>query len=142
MSPTLRPGDYVITHRSSRPPRRGDIVVFEHPRRPSYFLAKRVVGLPGETIEFVDGKVVLDGRPLDEPWTADQTGPEMAWKLEPGEALVLGDSRWLSAGDSREIGPLPIGALRLRAVFRYWPADRIGSLLPRPGRNTRASRRP
>ncbi|MDR9451543.1 MAG: S26 family signal peptidase, partial [Acidimicrobiia bacterium] len=68
----------------------------------------------------------LDGKPLDEPWTADETGPDGMWELNPEEAFVLGDARWMSAGDSREIGPVPLEHINMRVVFRYWPLGRLG----------------
>jgi signal peptidase I len=126
MTPTLRPGDYVLTYRSQRPPYRGDIAVFEHPGRPSFYLVKRIVGLPGDRLAIESGRVLIDGTPLDEPWTTDETGPDGEWELGPDEAFVLGDARWMSSGDSREIGLVPLDQLRMQIVFRYWPIGRIG----------------
>jgi signal peptidase I len=126
MWPALQTGDYVVTSRSRRPFRRGDIVVFESPDRASFYLAKRVVGLPGEDFTIESGRVLINGTPIDESWTADQTGPDGAWALGPGEAFVLGDARATSSGDSREVGPVPLEHLRMRIVFRYWPLQRFG----------------
>ena len=128
MSPVLLPGDYVVTDRSKRPAVRGDVVIFAHPQQPAFFLVKRVVGLPGEHLEIEAGRVLINGAPLDEPWTIDETRPDGTWELGQGEAFVLGDARWLSSGDSREIGPVPTELLEMRAVFRYWPYERIGFL--------------
>jgi signal peptidase I len=85
---------------------------------------KRIIGLPGEHVEITDGHVVIDGATLDEPWTTDSTGPDATWTLDPGEAIVLGDARALSAGDSRQIGPVPTEKLRRVVVARYWPDPR------------------
>ena len=126
MSPVLRPGEYVVTVRSHRPVYRGDIVVFEHPLGSSFYLVKRVVGLPAEHLNIAAGRVLVDSTPLDEPWTTDETRPDGAWQLGPDEAFVLGDSRWKSDGDSRHIGPIPLTRLTVRIVFRYWPFDRFG----------------
>jgi signal peptidase I len=126
MTPALRPGDFVLTDRSPRPLYRGDIAVFEHPSRPSFFLVKRIVGLPGDRLTIDSGRVLIDGTPLDEPWTTDETGPDGVWELGPDEAFVLGDARWMSSGDSREIGPVPLSQLSMQIVFRYWPVGRIG----------------
>lgn len=125
MSPTLHPGDYVLTWSSSAAPRRGTIVVFEDPRRPDFWLVKRIIGLPGEMVEIADGKVSIDGKALDEPWTDEPTTPDGSWQLGEAEAFVLGDLRHRSAGDSRRLGPLPVESLRRRVVFRYWPDPRI-----------------
>ncbi len=119
MVPTLRPGDRVLTW--ERPPVRGDIVVFEHPERPDFWMVKRVIGLPGEHVEITDGRVLVNGTSLDEPWTTDPTGPDASWNLGPGEAIILGDARTLSAGDSRQIGPLHIDRLHRVVFARYWP---------------------
>ncbi len=119
MTPTLHPGDRVLTW--ERVPRRGDIVVFEHPAKPDFWLVKRVVGLPGEHIEIRDGAVQVNGAPLDEPWTSESSGPDTEWHLDADHAIVLGDARHLSAGDSRQLGPLPTEALRHTVIARYWP---------------------
>lgn len=126
MTPSLRPGDYVVTDRSRRPRTRGDIVVFEHPERPSFYLVKRIIGLPGERLTLNSGKVHINETPLDEPWTTDETGPDGTWDLSSEEAFVLGDARWMSSGDSREIGPVPLEHLKMQVVLRYWPLDGIG----------------
>jgi signal peptidase I len=130
MSPAVLPGDFVVTDQTKRRLVRGDIVVFEHPRRPAFYLVKRVVGLPGEHLEIGNGRVLINGTPLDEPWTIDETGPEGEWELGPDEAFVLGDARWMSNGDSREIGPVPVEQLTMRVIFRYWPFERIGVVRP------------
>jgi signal peptidase I len=126
MSPALRPGDYVVTDRAPRSAGRGDIVVFEHPNRSSFFLVKRIVGMPGERPTIESGQALVDGTPLDAPWTTDETGPDGTWELAPDQAFVLGDARWMSAGDSRELGPVSIEQLGMRIVFRYWPLERFG----------------
>jgi len=121
MSPTLHPGDLVLTWRTERAPKRGDIVVFEDPTRPDFWMVKRVIGLPGEQIDLRDGKVFIDGERLHEPWTVDDTGPDGFWHLGSDEVFVLGDARRLSTGDSRQVGPLPLSSLSQKVVFRYWP---------------------
>jgi signal peptidase I len=130
MSPALLPGDFVVTDRSNRPPVRGDIVVFEHPQRRSFYLVKRIVGLPGEHITIDGGRVLINDTPLEETWTIDETGPDGSWELGSDETFVLGDARWMSSGDSREIGPVPTELLLMRVVFRYWPYERIGFVRP------------
>jgi signal peptidase I len=119
MVPTLRPGDRVLTW--ERTPTRGDIVVFEHPDRPDFWMVKRVIGLPGEHVEIHDGAVFVDGSILDDPWASGHTGPDADWTLGSGEAVVLGDARHLSAGDSRQVGPLPLESLHRVVLARYWP---------------------
>ena len=119
MTPTLRPGDRILTW--ERIPRRGDIVVFEHPAKPDFWLVKRAIGLPGEHVEIRDGSVFIDGAVLDEPWTSESSGPDSEWRLDAHQVFVLGDARHLSAGDSRQLGPLPTEALLHTVIARYWP---------------------
>lgn len=124
MEPALRPGDYLVTRRSGNI-RRGDVVVFTHPHRPGFWLVKRVVGLPAETVAVEGGRVSVDGAVLDEPWTVDDTEPPGVWRVEEGAAFVLSDARHRTLADSRTFGPVPISGLRT-VVFRYWPLARVG----------------
>ncbi|MDP8959358.1 MAG: signal peptidase I [Actinomycetota bacterium] len=125
MVPVLQPGDYVIALPLRRPPRRGELVVFEHPHRPGFFLVKRVVGLPSETVEIRSGFVLVEDGRLAEPWAGRPTPGEGRWALAGDRVFVLGDRRAHSAADGRDLGPLPLGSLR-RVAFRYWPPARIG----------------
>lgn len=102
MVPALLPGDYVLTLPVRNRLQRGDVVVFEHPQRPRFYLVKRVTGLPGDTVE---------GR---------------ASRLGHDQVFVLGDQRAWSADDGRTLGPLPIRAVRWRVVLRVWPLHRVG----------------
>jgi signal peptidase I len=126
MSPVLQPGDYLLT--LPLRPRRGDVVVFEHPHRPGFMLVKRVVGLPGEIVEISEGGVAVDGRRLAEPWTADDTHPDGRWILGPGNVFVLSDARSRSTADGRTLGPIAGGNRSDVVVLRYWPLRRAGRL--------------
>lgn len=135
MVPTFQNGDYLLidelTYRL-RDPKRGEVAVFRYPKDISttYFI-KRVIGLPGEKIEIVDGKVVVintehpDGLVLNEsyiPSTVQTQGNcgKSSFELGKGEYLVLGDNR-LQSFDSRCWGSLEkkdvVGVVRLR----LWP---------------------
>ncbi len=120
----------------ARPVRRGDIVVFRFPPDPARDFIKRVVGLPGETVEIRDRRVLVDGRPLNEPyvfhaddrvWPDDPNIPEEKrrrdqlppTRVPEGAYFVMGDNRDDSS-DSREWGPVPEGNLVGRALFVYW----------------------
>jgi signal peptidase I len=170
MEPQLHIGDRVIVSRVAydlHDPRRGDIVVFDSPveeappsrgfpgnvidelketvalkRPPKTELIKRVVGLPGETVELRDSDVYIDGRPLTEPYldegmgTASATQPMERCDGEPardrcqvpqGHVFVLGDNRGNSS-DSRVIGPVPIDSIVGRAIARVWPPGRVAFL--------------
>ena len=127
MAPLLLPGDYLITsrYRARRDLKRGDIVVF---RTADRFLIKRVVGLPGETVQIAGGVLNIDGTPLAEPWWSAATRPDGSWTVPPDSWFVLGDNRPDSAGDSRSIGPISSEALHSVAVARYRPLRRIRRL--------------
>lgn len=127
MSPELEPGDYVLALAARRELMRGDVVIFVHPDRPGFELVKRVVGMPGETVAVANGQVHIDGAVLPEPWAVGPTRGDGTWRLG-AEVFVLGDQRSLSAGDSRQIGPVPRSAIAWRAAARYWPAHRIGAM--------------
>ncbi len=77
MSPTLQPGDYVLATRSLAAPRRGDVVVFRHPVN-GYDFLKRVIGLPGDTVQMRDGQVILNGTPVPQVAAPDWTEPNRA----------------------------------------------------------------
>jgi signal peptidase I len=110
-------------------PRRGDIVVFEYPRDTSRDFIKRVIGLPGETVEIRNNQILIDGQPLDEPYlsTAARTQMgNMAPVVVPADAVfVMGDNRGNSS-DSRSWGPLPLSKIVGRAWFIYWPQEYWG----------------
>ncbi len=108
-----------------RAPKRGEIIVFQFPRDPSKDFVKRVVGLPGEVIEMKDGRVVVDGAVLEEPYLTakDHTNKDQV-KLGEGEYYVLGDNRTRS-NDSRSWGPVPEANLRGKVWMVYWPVPGI-----------------
>ena len=144
MERTLEPGQYVLVDKLT--PRwdsydRGDVVVFNPPASwtadPTPFI-KRVIGLPGDTIEVKDdGKVYVNGTALDEPYTykndAGVNEPTTAsldqrtWVIAPGQLFVMGDHRQKSA-DSRVFGPINISDVVGRAFLRYWPVSLFGIL--------------
>ena len=89
-------------------------------------LIKRVVGLPGERVTMSDGRVFIDGAPLEEPYLAQPTlGQGRSWLVPPLSVFVMGDNRGASR-DSRIFGPVPMEQILGRAVFRYWPLDGVG----------------
>lgn len=129
MEPNLHTSQRVVvekvTYRFFHGPRRGDIVVIDMPNQ-SEMLIKRVVGLPGETIEIRGGKVYIDGEPLEEPWQVYPGGGDYPPHLVPPlHVFVLGDNRGAS-NDSRSFGPVPIEYIVGRAWFSYWPKEYIG----------------
>ena len=110
------------------PIERGDIVVFHYPRDPSKSFIKRVIGLAGDRIRIDAGEVRVDGKALEEdyvsPAYADQRS--MAEFMVPPHCyFVLGDHRAMS-NDSRDFGPVDAGYIYGKAVFGYWPFDKMG----------------
>ena len=129
MEPNLHTAQRVVvekvTYRFFHGPRRGDIVVIDMPEQ-SEMLIKRVVGLPGETIEVRRGRLFVEGEELDEPWTVNQGGGNYGLHtIPPLHVFVLGDNRGAS-NDSRSFGPVPIEHIVGRAWFSYWPQEHIG----------------
>src|SRR5437763_9620305 len=109
---------------------RGDIVVFRYPRDPSKSFIKRVIGLAGDRIRIEAGRVFVNGRPLEEDYIPEvyedqRTYPEMV--VPPNAYFVLGDHRTMS-NDSRDFGPVDSAYIYGKAVFGYWPMDKMGRL--------------
>lgn len=131
MFPTLESGQFVLVERVSyrlSEPKRGDIVIFEYPRAPQEDFVKRVIGLPGETVEIQGGSVYINGVPLVEPYIHGQrtlTYHPISLTLGEGEYFVMGDNRAASS-DSRTWGALPRPNIIGRAWFCYWPPARWG----------------
>ncbi|MGD9712940.1 MAG: signal peptidase I [Thermomicrobiales bacterium] len=112
-------------------PQRGDVIVFDPPVSSSKPYIKRIIGLPGETVEIRDGSVYIDGELLDESYVeagitvcSRQCDP---WVVPEGQVFVLGDNRQNSS-DSRVFGPIDIDSIQGRAWVIYWPIGDIGIL--------------
>lgn len=129
MEPNLHTDQRIVVEKLSyrfHLPRRGDIVVLKLPRASSELLIKRVIALPGETVEIRDGAVWVDGQPLDEPYLTQPTAGQMAPLVVPeGHVFVLGDNRGYS-NDSRAFGPVPLANIVGHAWLSYWPPNAIG----------------
>ena len=96
-------------------------------------LIKRVIATGGQTVDLRDGAVYVDGVRLDEPYTQGKpsndlnSGIQYPYVVPEGYVWVMGDNRTNSA-DSRAFGAVNMEDITGRAVFRYWPLDRIGTL--------------
>jgi signal peptidase I len=109
---------------------RGDLVVFTFPQDPDKSYIKRVIGLPGDTVEIAAGNVLVNGQQLDEPYVPDEYRDRLSYPrctIPPGFYFVLGDHRAASS-DSRQWGPVPLESIYGKAVFVYWPPERAGVL--------------
>src|SRR5215813_13450574 len=112
------------------PIRRGDIVVFRYPRDPAKSFIKRVIGIAGDRVRIADGHVILNDRMLVEDYVPlayddERSFPEVV--VPPDSYFVLGDHRSLS-NDSRDFGPVDASYIYSKAVFGYWPVDKVGRL--------------
>lgn len=139
MYPTFDVGDRLIaekiTYRFVRPPTRGDVIIF-HPvtgvGKNSWFnddvFIKRVVAVEDDVLEVKDGKLFVNNRPRDEPYIFEAPSYTLGKLVVPqGCIFVLGDNR-NNSYDSHLWGPLPTDNILGRAVFKYWPPQKIGSL--------------
>jgi signal peptidase I len=109
---------------------RGDTVVFWYPGDPSKSYIKRVIGLPGDTVELRQGDVLVNGRKIEEPYVPAEFRDRSSLSpvsVPDGMYFVMGDHR-SSSNDSRNWGPVPAGAIYGKAVFVYWPLDKLGTI--------------
>lgn len=135
MVPTLEIRDRVLVNKLSyrlHKVHRGDVVVFERPPNEAGVirdLIKRVVALPGESVEGKNGRIYIDGEALGEPYlpkatTTSTFGPE---KIPAGHIWVMGDNR-TNSSDSRVFGSIPTSSIVGRAFVRVWPLNALGLL--------------
>jgi signal peptidase I len=131
LSGPFRPASASGPEVSSGPlPPRGALVTFIHPTEPGRVLVKRIVGLEGEDISIVRGRVYVDGTLLDEPYVASlDTRTLTPGRIPLDSVYVLGDNRANSL-DSRYFGPVPRSNLLGVVVLRYWPLSCFSVLLP------------
>lgn len=134
MEATLHNGDNLIVDKLSyrfREPERFEIIVFPYRYEENTYYIKRIIGLPGETVQVIDGYVYIDGKQLEESYGLEvMKDPGIAKepiKLGKDEYFVLGDNRNHSS-DSRDssVGILHRKELMGRAWIRIWPLNRIG----------------
>ncbi|HAX52205.1 signal peptidase I [Muricomes intestini] len=134
METTLSDGDNLIVDKISyrfREPKRFEIIVFPYQYKENTYYIKRIIGMPGETVQVKEGKVYINGQDLDEHYgNEDMIAPGIAEEpilLGNDEYFVLGDNRNHSA-DSRDesVGVLHRKDLLGRAWIRIWPFDKFG----------------
>ncbi len=131
MEPNLHNGQYLIIEKVSyrfSEPQRGDIIVFHYPNNPKRDFIKRIIGLPGETVQIRQGQIYIGGKLLPEPYNPN-TG---SYSWGPGvvgenEYFVLGDNR-NNSSDSHSWGMLPREMIVGKAWFTYWPISEWGPI--------------
>jgi len=127
MMPTLQDGEYVLVNRIAYRkalPQRGDIVVFRYPFHPEEDYIKRVVGLPGDEVVIENGRVIVNGTPLDEPYIAAPPRYSGVWAVPKKSLFVLGDNR-NDSSDSHTWGYVPMDNLVGKAIVVYWPPQHM-----------------
>jgi signal peptidase I len=111
-----------------RSPHRGDVIVFRAPPDQSRDYIKRVIGLPGDTVEVKGGLVYVNGVAMDEAYISARPDYTYAKQLVPtGEYFVLGDNR-NNSSDSHVWGFVPEDNIIGQAMFRYWPLSSLGGV--------------
>ena len=109
---------------------RSDIVVFRYPRDPSKSFIKRVIAVAGDHIRIDAGQVYVNNEPVDEDYVPAAYADQRSLGdviVPPDSYFVLGDHRSMS-NDSRDFGPVREGYIYGKAVFGYWPMDKLGRL--------------
>ncbi|MGO9863080.1 MAG: signal peptidase I [Terriglobales bacterium] len=112
------------------PIQRGDIVVFRYPRDTSQSFIKRVIGIAGDRIRIDNGQVFVNGKPLDEAYVPSEYADDRSCAeivVPPNSYFVLGDHRNMSK-DSRNFGAVNQRFIYGKAVFGYWPMEKLGRL--------------
>lgn len=125
MVPTLVEGDFILVSKLAYKlgtAQRGDVVVFVPPNGSDRDYVKRVIGLPGETIDIQDGQVKINGTLLVEPYAKGQTtgGRYNHLEIPQGTVFCMGDNR-LNSSDSRNFGPVSISAMEGKTILLFWP---------------------
>jgi signal peptidase I len=139
MEPTFNDGNYIlideISYRLSHP-NRGDVVVFKFPQDTTEFYIKRVIGLPGDTVEVKNNKVTIfnqehtSGLVLSEKYLGpgQLTLGDLKVKLDSNQYFVLGDNR-LRSSDSRRWGTVDRSLITGKVFFRAWPINEFGGIM-------------
>lgn len=139
MQPSFWAGQFLIVSRAHylfSEPARGEIVVFDPPGDDNQpddpLLIKRLIGLPGETVELREQQVYINGVRLDEPYLNEPCEParcrDNIWELGPNEYFFMGDNR-NNSRDSRVFGPVTRDRIIGEAIIRYWPLEDIGVVI-------------
>lgn len=131
MTPSLADQERIFVNKfvyRLEPIERGDVVVFHYPRDPSKSFIKRIIGVAGDRVRIDSGQVRVNGRALEEDYVATAYADEKSMReivVPPHCYFVLGDHRAMS-NDSRDFGVVASGYIYGKAVFGYWPMEKVG----------------
>lgn len=133
MRPTLANGERLVVNKflyRFKTPERGEIIVFRYPRDPSRDFIKRVIAVPGDTVEIKEGRVFVNGQLQNETYILEKTRGSFPLATVPqGHVFVMGDNR-NNSEDSRfrDVGFVAGDLIKGKAVFVFWPVDHLKSL--------------
>ncbi len=138
MVPTMHNGDYLITEKVSyrfRNPKEGEIIVLKNPRDESQDFIKRIIAVPGDTLQISNNAVFVNGKELPESYLPAGTSTRTGAFVSEGALIKVGNNQYFAFGDnrehssdSREWGPITKEEIIGRALFRYFPIPVIGLL--------------
>lgn len=130
MEPNFYDSEYLIINEISyhfENPQRGEVIIFRNPKNTKIYFIKRVIGLPGETIEIKQGRVFINDELIEEAYIENfSTQSNQIISLADDEYFVMGDNR-INSYDSRAIGPVKEQYIIGKVWFRGWPLDRVNS---------------
>lgn len=133
MDPNIKDKQYLIIDEVSyhfETPKRGDVIVFKAPPEPTKYYIKRIIGLPGDTVKILKGKITIvnaahpDGFTIDEPYITHTSEDSGVFVVPQNNYFVMGDNR-SGSYDSRSWGMLPDANIRGRALVRLLPIDTV-----------------
>lgn len=136
MVPNFQDGDYIITNKLATrfsTFQRGEVIILKNPQNPEKeVFIKRIIGLPGETLKLMDGKVYINNNILEEPYLPNNLKTGGEGFLKEGDEVtipvenyfVMGDNR-NNSSDSRQFGYIPREDIIGQAFVRYWPVNKM-----------------
>jgi signal peptidase I len=131
MQPNFYEGEFILVNKLAYrlgTPERGDVLVFHNPNNPEEDYIKRIIGLPGDTVDIYNGQVFINGKPLVEDYPMNEISPGQVYGpvvIEPDHLFVMGDNRPQSQ-DSRVFGQLSEDLVVGKAWVRVWPFNKFG----------------
>lgn len=144
MEPNFHNGEYILTNKVTyklKNPQRGDVVIFKSPKNKDIDYIKRIIGLPGDTVELRNNAFFVNEQLVEEPYIPEGTFLYGGSYLQENDLIIVPEGMYFVVGDnrphssdSREFGPIPKEDFIGQAFLRYWPFDRAG-VLPNPSYN-------